>query len=65
MTRLQDQKLTPGAPVALGHRRNTDQVNVIPPELMVPETDWEQLANELNPQHHDIRRRPGSISDPR
>jgi hypothetical protein len=58
MTRLQEQKMTPGGSVALNHRRNTDQVVIIPPELMVPETDFEQLSQELYPVHHDIRKRP-------
>jgi hypothetical protein len=54
MTRLHDEKLTP---VSSGLQRgsNTDQATVIP---MVQETDFEQLARELNPQYYDIRRRP-------
>ena len=68
MTRLQE-KLTADQQRQLrsitSQRRNADHIVVIPPDLMVPETDFEQLANELNPQHHDVRRRPGSISNPR
>ncbi len=59
MTRLQDQKVTPGSPVAFGafgHGRNTDQINVILPEL--EEKSFEEKVREWYPTHHDIRKRP-------
>jgi len=66
MTRLQDRNLTPSAPVTRDNQHSDVQrILVWPDALLVPETDFEQLARELNRTHYDVRRRPGSISDPR
>ena len=61
MSRLQDRNLTPSAPVTRDYQRSDVQrILVWPDALLVPETDFEQLARELNPQlyHYDIRKRP-------
>jgi len=63
MTRLHDQRTTPVIPIAkLNYNRETNQVTFVP---ATDETDFEALAQKLNPVYHDVRRRPGSISDPR
>ena len=59
MRRLEDGRMTPSLPLrSITSQRNGSTVIFWPAELMVPETDFEQLARELNPQHFDIRKRP-------
>jgi hypothetical protein len=67
MTRLTNGQTTPSLPPAAitpTQRRNFDHIVLIPDALLVPETDFEQLANELNPTYHDVRKRPGSVTNP-